>query len=186
MAGQISTFQGSHNLMISVGGVLFAEISNFSSSDDMSNVPVTGIGTNNALTIEPTRYSGRLSFSVTTYSQKVVDAIKECGEGQGLYLLPTHLQAVSGDLFGDGNTMMRTNFFSPAHFLLSQTVDIHLHAKVVLDDGTSVKAGPILQTYQDVTFVSNSFSISQGQLMPESYSAVFVKYIDNQNQASLG
>jgi hypothetical protein len=190
MAGQLPSFLSSAKLEIRIGGSVIAYATSLSFSDDMSNVPVGGIGSFSYATNEPVGYLARGSMVITQYSDKVLSALKKVAPPVGSTAspdsaLPANLQtAKSNSAVRDGNSMLIQEYFSPVALLTQRTFDIEIYEKgasgtVDLKSQAGVGA---LYIIKDCRMTGYNLSFTPGQLLSESVSFLSLSVLDSQSE----
>lgn len=188
--------------------VAFAQ--NISISDDMSVQPVGGLGSMNNMALEPTSYMARGSMTITQYSgkifkvlnsaTKIITGTNQNGTPEDISddtfttvdgpIAPSAITAdavlatktADGTTQGDGgNTMLRQNFFSPVHLLMSRTFNLRIfeNTPTYTDNKVTKTLGTKMAELVDVRLTNYSISFSPGQLVNETVSFIATKMIDN-------
>jgi len=182
MAGQLPSFLSGSTLEIRIGSATFAYAQALSFSDDMTITPVGGIGSYNYHALEPTDYAARGSIVITAYSDKVLSALKTVSSN----LVPANVRdaKAQGNNGGDGNSLLKADYFSPVMLLTSLSFDIHVYGRKPVVAGTSVtnQTGNIIYSMQNARFGSYGFGFTPGSLLSESLSFVCTAIVDYRSE----
>lgn len=157
MANQLPSFSSGSNLTIYVDGIRLAYISNLSFTDDMAHAPVGGIGSYNMDSIEPTQYAVRGAFSITHYDKNAFDRTKS--GSPSVANVPSRSAAQP-----NGNSFLKSKYFSPVRLLLQRTFDIQVFEKISAD---TYAPNPTF-IIGDCRLTSYGLTFTPGQLVAEN------------------
>ena len=173
MAGKLSSFMSGAQLVIRIGSVQLAYCQGISFSDNMTNVPVGGIGSYSFHAIEPVQYIGQGSLVITRYSTKLFDAAKKLSSANDK-ALPANLQGSGQSPNRDGNSLLDGVQFNPSVLLLSATVDIDVYSRA--DDQKT--ASVLVYKLEDCRFTNYAFSFTPGTIVQENLTFICRGVID--------
>ena len=169
MSGLLPSFLAAAQLEIRIGSTVMAFAQNCAWTDDMTNTPVGGIGSYSHQALEPTAYIGRGSMTVTHYSSKILDVLKN---------IPGAIPATAGKSVAgrDGNSLLITEFFNPIKLLVSRTFDIVVYERfgaetTAATDKTAATVTDIspgttkVYTLKDCRMTNLSFTFTPGTLV---------------------
>jgi hypothetical protein len=123
----------------------------------MAHAPVGGIGSYNMDAIEPTQYAVRGAFTITHYDKNAFDRTKDGSPAQAR--VPDRASAQP-----NGNSFLKSKYFSPLKLLLQRTFDIQVYERVT--NGTL--AGSPSFVIGDCRLVSYGLTFTPGQLVSEN------------------
>jgi len=205
MSGRIPSFLSSSKLVIKIGQSTLAYATSLTFSDDMTNVPVGGIGSYNYHTNEPVGYLARGSMVITQYSDKVYNQLKAINNpaagvtAANKAALPDNLRAdKQNSEVRDGNSMLIQEYFSPVALLTQRTFDIEVYERDANGGLQDLNGnGPIneatgqiqdngvgaLYILKDCRMTSYNLSFTPGQLLSEAVSFLCLSVLDSQAEA---
>lgn len=199
MAGLLPSFLSSAQLEIHVGDDVLAYAQSLSFQDNMTNVPVGGIGAYSFHALEPVAYAGSGSLVITHYSKKVHDAIKSMPSDLGT--MPSNVLAngivstpdTSPEQYRDGNSLLVSEFFNPVNLIMSRTFDVNIYERMVTRTAnklgltvpvTSTTSGNTLPgpmyTLKNCRMTSFRLSFTPGSLVQQIVTFICMAVLDNQ------
>ncbi len=191
MANLLPSFLSSSKLEIRIGDSVFAYAQALTFTDEMSVMPVGGIGSFNYHTLEPVGYMGRGTMTITHYSSKAVQALKNIGNfrhGNDMSHVPTNLKDISSEntaAVNDGNSLLRDYWFNPINLLLSTTFDVSVYERDLkpiagkVDKFNFITGGTLLYTMSDCRMTNYSISFTPGSFVNETVAFVCLGVADH-------
>jgi len=183
MAGMLPSFLSSAMLEIRTGDTVLAFAQNLSFTDDMTNVPIGGIGSYSYSALEPTDYNARGSMSITHYSSAVLDVLKTVPGA-----LPANVP-VNSATGRDGNSLLLGQYFNPIQLISSLTFDINIYERGISYTGQPIVGaasnppGPIY-TLKDCRLANLSLTFTPGTLIQQVASFMCLYVIDHTSEDS--
>ena len=177
MAGLVSSFVSGNQLKISIGQRDFAFAQGLSFTEDMTQVPVGGIGSASYHALEPTQYMASGSMILTRYSNNFIQFATQ--GGQPVYGAPSSLPQPlqqGNDASNDGNSMLIDTQFSPHLMLFGATFDIKVFNRIT---GSYTEENQMF-TLHDCRLTGYSFSFTPGQLVQEVVTFLCINVQDHQ------
>lgn len=206
MAGLLPSFLSGAQLIVRLGGSTVAFAQALSFSDNMTQVPVGGIGSYSYHTLEPVQYAVQGSLVITSYSRLMAskDAFTDANNGSNVGkktgdtvtsdsgqapgpIVKSNADTVAGAVVRGGNRLLIPRHFNPVQLLLAQTFDITVHARFYSNSNgfaTPAGFGPILYTIKDCRGSGWGTGLNPGSLMGETFSYVARRLIDHSAEAS--
>lgn len=179
MAGFLPSFQSSAQLEIHVGGMELAYCQNLSWVDDMTTVPVGGIGAYSFHALEPVGYIGRGSMTITHYSKAVFDRIKNVAGA-----LPGNI--TNGVPNGrDGNSLLLTEWFNPIRLIVSRTFDVKVYERAFANGEIGGAPSRPSYTLKDCRMTNLSLTFTPGSLVNQVASFLCMSVIDHTAEDTL-
>lgn len=194
MSGRIPSFLSSSKLVIKIGDSTLAYATSLTFSDDMTNIPVGGIGSFNYHTNEPVGYLARGSLVITQYSDKVYNRIRTIDKAH----LPDNLQSQKQNSeVRDGNSLLIKEYFNPVDLMVQRTFDIEVYERNTAGIADLNGTGPLdsngnviengvgaLYILKDCRMTSYNLSFTPGQLLGEAVSFLCLSVIDSQSETA--
>lgn len=183
MAGLLPSFLSAAQLEIRIGGAVLAYCQNISWTDDMTTIPVGGIGSYSYHAIEPVGYAGRGSMTITHYSGKVFNLLKKVTGGGAL---PANMANTSVSDAVDGNSLLTSEFFNPVTLLLSRTFDVRIYERNVAEVAAQdITKGPsatndstLIYTLQNCRMTNLAFTFTPGSLINQVVTFLCMSVVD--------
>lgn len=179
MSGLLPSFLSAAQLEVRIGNTVLAYCQNMSWTDDMTTVPVGGIGSYSFHSLEPVGYIGRGSMTITHYSSAIFNVLKSISNA-----LPENLRGTQTQEGRDGNSLLVQEFFNPVQLLISRTFDINIYERSFTRDSTSgeIQANStsrILWTLKDCRMTNLSLTFTPGSLINQVASFLCLSVIDH-------
>ena len=176
MAGQLPSYLSSSQLEIRLGDNVLAYCQNLAWTDDMTNVPVGGVGAYSFHSLEPVAYMGRGSMTITHYSKAIFDVLKDIPGA-----LPENLAGTTVPDGRDGNTLLIPEFFNPVQLLISRTFDVNVYERSL--DTSASRLSPatsrVIYTLKDCRMTNMSLTFTPGSLINMVASFLCLHVIDH-------
>lgn len=172
MAGIVSSFVNGSQLEIQLGDRVLAYAQGLSFNEDMTVVPVGGIGSHSHHALEPTQYIASGSMIVTRYSDKILGA-----DGKPIPDIQKPGVKAPKGVKRDGNSLLISSQFSPHTLIYAPTVDIKVFSRT--SGSQDNKDKELLYTLRDCRFTGYSFSFTPGSLMQEVVTFLCIEVEDH-------
>lgn len=186
MAGLLPSFLSSSQLEISIGDETLAYAQSLSFQENMTNVPVGGIGSISYHALEPIDYAASGSMVITHYSAGIFNAIKANNERK----VPENLQTRESfstapenpEQFRDGNSLLISELFNPINLMLSRTFDIKVIPRAINRQGVALAnagSGDPVYTMSNCRATSFRLSFTSGSLAQQIFTFICMAVIDH-------
>ena len=195
MAGQLPGFLSGSMLAIRIGRVNVAYAQALTFQDNMTVVPVGGIGSYQNHALEPTGYMARGSLTIIQYSTQVLNAMKPTNATASTVdkNYPANIKETSASLAGSpgsiidgsGNSLLRASWFSPGALIISSTFDIDVYERTVsnvLDPAVDTVQGRLIYRLENCRLTNYSVGWQPGSLVQETVQYMATRLVDYSSQ----
>ena len=158
-------------LVIKINSVTIAYAQSMSFADRMATAPVGGIGSYSYDAIEPLQYSASGSMVITQYSQAALDAISQITK-------PSRVDNPGRVNATQGNTVLRSKWFSPLMLMISSTFDIDVYNRAQSSTDAAISIGDLVYTLQDCRLNAYALTFTPGSLVQENIGYLCLAVID--------